>query len=643
MSSLSLKISKTSRLFRFIYCIFLLHQIIFADQEFLQKMEYVNFDSSQQISDNKYCSDGFLQGTLVQTVDGYIPIELIQVGDCVIGMQGVQEVLSVKKGRLDRYIRLLMSNGVYIHAAMHQDFYLEDRTLFPAAALCQGYRLLNGLYVVDNEFIHEPCNSYCLTTEHHAFFIYPGVLVHNFNHAVIGALGSYSIGNVNVLGVVPAVLVVITCLTNYAVQYFRLHIIYNCEFSEEDTKLTIEKLCLQNAEVVQQTRNYFDTKRRLLNSLHQDLIKIKNEVFAFVRPNNLHTFDFSFGLLSQYKPILYTLSTLPNMMAEVGSTIANKEKLIQLRQTELDKLQEDIFDTHLTLVLHITELIDRRNLAKQQLLDVIDPVNKDVNSWNKNLCNISVSVALAHYKTQFLWKEMLDNLELKTNELKYVMSYYEKLKNHFFMTKTTNFIDIFQEQAKINKANLELIEKGNAIWWSNMCSIEKFLTRHNCLTEQLVKQYQCAAQEYRAERDKNPIVFAQKRKDDIKKQFSKESEDKKKGGGGGGPEQDPDDPKIIGYFIAAITHIFQIKDGHLLNTPENRKLLLEMALNFKNYARRTIVEKTGTIKHWYGRILPDGTQLWDWAKDGLIRDGGINKIPRSFDPQTGFCRNPFKN
>ena len=262
--------------------------------------------------------------------------------------------------------------------------------------------------------------------------------------------------------------------------------------------------------------------------------------------------------------------------------------------------------------------------------------------WNEDLYNISIGTAFVLYKVHFCWKEMLDNFEFKIKELNFVMSYYEKMKSHFFMTKTTNFIDIFKKQAGINKANLERIEKSNAIWWSNMKIIENFLKERNLLTKKLVDEYKLIGKQYRADRDKNPIIFAQKRIDDIKKQINKELEDKKKGGGGG-PEDPEDEPSgVLGYFTAAIAHIFRDKEGHLLNTPDNIKLLLDMALKAKNYAGQTIIEKTGTIKYWYSQILPDGRQLWAWAKDGLIRDGGINKMPRPFDLDTGFCFNPFK-
>ena len=89
-------------------------------------------------------------------------------------------------------------------------------------------------------------------------------------------------------------------------------------------------------------------------------------------------------------------------------------------------------------------------------------------------------------KTLFNWLEMLDNFESKTKELNSVMSYYEKLKSHFFMTKTTNFIDVFKKQASINNANLDQIVKDRASWFSNIKITEDFLRGKNSLTHQFL-------------------------------------------------------------------------------------------------------------------------------------------------------------
>ena len=620
------------------FLLLLFNQIIFCDQESPKNMLLADSHVDVELLESQYCAEGFLQGTLIKTINGYIPIEQISAGDLLVGIEGTQEVLSVKKCKVDRYARLLLMNNEYTNAAMHQQIYLNNETLHHAAGLISGYQLLGGLYVIDNEIINAPSCCYSLTTEHHAFFIYPDILVHNFNPAAVGALGSFIIGSIEVSNPITIMLGIIIPLSVYAMQYFRSNIVYNYEFSEEDSKLTIEQLCLQNNEVIQKAREYFDIKQRALNSLHQDLIKIKNGISVFVRPNNIHTFDFSFNLLSQYKPAIYNPLSLIPFTSEMSLNLAGKEKLLQMRQAELDTLQQDIFDTHLTLVLHLTELIDRRDQAKQQLDDIISTVEKDVHSWNKNLYNISIGVALAHYKTQFLWKEMLDNLELKTNELKYVMSYYEKLKNNFFITKTTNFADVFTKQVIINKARLEHVEKNNAIWWSNMCNLESFLTKHNLLSHQLVDQYRLVAQQYRAEKDKNPILFAQKKQDDIKKQAKEKLDDAKKGGGGGGPEKDPDKkPKtqVIGYAKNVFTHAFKEKSGHLIDSLINRKLILDMTTNVKNFLIEDLYGND-----WYGEILKDGRQLWAWARNGLIKDCGINEIPRAVT-EYGLCKNPL--
>ena len=120
MNSISLKISTTSRLFRLSCFIVLFHQIIVGNEEPWPKMLFADSDIDIELLKSEYVGEGFLQGTLVETMKGCIPIEQIEVGDYLVGVEGVQEFLSVKKGKVDRYVRLLMSNGEYVYAAMHQ-------------------------------------------------------------------------------------------------------------------------------------------------------------------------------------------------------------------------------------------------------------------------------------------------------------------------------------------------------------------------------------------------------------------------------------------------------------------------------------------------------------------------------------------
>jgi hypothetical protein len=156
---------------------------------------------------------------------------------------------------------------------MCQQFYLADETWVSACSLEVGDHLFDGRYILESEIIAQPCTCYSLSTQEQSYFIYPNIYVHNFDLITMGSAGTFILGAIEISNVVNVMLGAIVSLSWYATEYFRSKLVYNYEFSEEDSKLTIEQLCLQNADVIEQTRNYFDTKRRLLNNLHQDLIK----------------------------------------------------------------------------------------------------------------------------------------------------------------------------------------------------------------------------------------------------------------------------------------------------------------------------------------------------------------------------------
>jgi len=84
-----------------------------------------------------------------------------------------------------------------------------------------------------------------------------------------------------------------------------------------------------------------------------------------------------------------------------------------------------------------------------------------------------------------------------------------------------------------------------------------------------------------------------------------------------------------------LCHIF--KDDHLLsNTPENQKLLLDLA-NDKSY----YVGTDERNNMWNYRFDSQGRQIWVEYRDNIIRDGGINVGDdiREFNKKTGLCRN----
>ncbi len=81
-----------------------------------------------------------------------------------------------------------------------------------------------------------------------------------------------------------------------------------------------------------------------------------------------------------------------------------------------------------------------------------------------------------------------------------------------------------------------------------------------------------------------------------------------------------------------LSHIFRKIEGHFSeDTPANRKILIDTALNADNYLGN---DKWGN--NWYAQIQADDTQIWVQVRNGEIINGGCNNIPRSWNSVTGF-------
>ena len=113
-----------------------------------------------------------------------------------------------------------------------------------------------------------------------------------------------------------------------------------------------------------------------------------------------------------------------------------------------------------------------------------------------------------------------------------------------------------------------------------------------------------------------------------------------KGTYGDRPENIPDELKgkiSLPDNDAQLKHIFRKEAGHLPDTPENRKLLLDLANDSSAH-----VGKDLRGLDWNSRINEDGSQLWVSSKDGVIQNGGINNPFHPWDKTTGFSKNVFK-
>ena len=83
--------------------------------------------------------------------------------------------------------------------------------------------------------------------------------------------------------------------------------------------------------------------------------------------------------------------------------------------------------------------------------------------------------------------------------------------------------------------------------------------------------------------------------------------------------------------IAQLGHIFQDAPGHLPDTPANRELLVDVANDSADYL--------GPDQHgadWWAETQEDGSQVWARTRNGQVIDGGLNPIPKQYNPVTGL-------
>ena len=85
-----------------------------------------------------------------------------------------------------------------------------------------------------------------------------------------------------------------------------------------------------------------------------------------------------------------------------------------------------------------------------------------------------------------------------------------------------------------------------------------------------------------------------------------------------------------------IDHIFRDAVGHFRqDTPANRQALLETAGDSGNFVGR---DRFGN--EWFAALQTNGTQIWVQVREGKVKNGGVNVVPRSL--QFGTARNPVR-
>lgn len=87
-----------------------------------------------------------------------------------------------------------------------------------------------------------------------------------------------------------------------------------------------------------------------------------------------------------------------------------------------------------------------------------------------------------------------------------------------------------------------------------------------------------------------------------------------------------------------LDHIFGDRKGHVPATEENKKMMLDVANDVRNFRG---IDKHGNA--WHIKLSDEGKQIWVRSQNGTINECGVNDVPREWDDESGLNNNPFKH
>ncbi len=215
-------------------------------------------------------------------------------------------------------------------------------------------------------------------------------------------------------------------------------------------------------------------------------------------------------------------------------------------------------------------------------------------------------------------------IDQRLGELKIVSKYYKKCPYRACIKKSTNIIE------RLDQLNLWIAE--HAQWlhsnrqrvYTNITIIKQYFESHGISIDDF--------------RNNITKILEQKQKNNDD-QIIKEIEIKRSTiYFPGGPKKNDDDDHDKSQTKIEISqddapHMFEDRPGHLPDTPKNRQLLIDLVSNKQNFLN---LDRYGT--EWYAKIISDGKQLWAVVRNGLIRNGGLNDVPKTFNYKTGLSR-----
>lgn len=423
--------------------------------------------------------EGFLAGTLVKTVDGYKAIEHIRPSDfiCADKITSVsveQLVTCASKKVIAEYIKIVVGNDV-IYAALDQKFYLPQQDAWVAARNIQsGDMFLTALNtqcsVSEVAKMYGSVDAYALTVPDHTYYVgQTGIRVHNMDVVVTPiVIGKFVLFDPAMILISAAVAATTSFLSDGLI-------------GSKGSGVVQEAADNSAAVAIAQDRQSYEQAKNNLLKVRSELLKIKSgiEKAALLYRNDPLTLTHA---------LLYKMPAIKDVPAAIQPSLAVEQRmnetqlavLKQARDVELQLLEHQIRDVQISLIFHLNELIDARDVAYQEWADTCDDYSCAVDKWNANTQNLSSSFVIGAYEGVYLkQEELIQNLNAAITELEIAIEFYKNVKNAMLLHESSNIVGIITEQIVINADIKRDVAEWANINVQNLKNTEAVLASYN--------------------------------------------------------------------------------------------------------------------------------------------------------------------
>ncbi len=200
-------------------------------------------------------------------------------------------------------------------------------------------------------------------------------------------------------------------------------------------------------EVILAERSYYEQRIVALEALKQEFLSLKKdlEAFRFLKGTNQTTFTYEFlNHINQLDPHHKDPLLHISRQREKYLTDNQKENLRLLRETQLQRIGQEITSLQTSLVVHIYVLMEQVSVAYDEYHVFQEKIEGDIKLWNKNINNITYNTALQLYRTELQQAYLLNSLKQKVDELQMIAHYYRNNVNISCIEKSTNIIPILE-------------------------------------------------------------------------------------------------------------------------------------------------------------------------------------------------------